>query len=83
MKEYNLSFSVPMDPSQQVRKKYYIMGLPVSYLVDPDGKLRGFISGARKWDSPASVEVMRSLNNYMTGNISNETSRKTAQLASK
>ena len=83
MKEYNLSFSVPIDPSQEVRKKYFIMGLPVSYLVDPDGKLRGFISGARKWDSPASIEVMRSLSNYMAGNISNKTSRKTTQLASK
>jgi len=77
MKEYSLTFSVPIDPSQQVRKKYYIMGLPVSYLVDPDGKLRGFISGARKWDSPASIEVMRSLNNYMIGSASNNLIKKT------
>jgi peroxiredoxin len=77
MKEYNLSFPVPIDPSQQVRKKYYIMGLPVSYLVDPNGKLRGFISGARSWDSPASIEVMRSLNNYLAGNTSNNLIKKT------
>jgi peroxiredoxin len=77
MKEYNLSFSVPIDPSQEVRKKYYIMGLPVSYLVDPNGKLRGFISGARSWDSPASIEVMRSLNNYLAGNTPNNLIKKT------
>ncbi len=61
VKEYGLTFPVLWDPDQKVRRGYYIMGLPTSYLVDSEGKLQGFVSGARAWDSPASKGVMESL----------------------
>jgi len=60
-KQYHLTFPVLLDPDQKIRKNYYIMGLPTSYLIDASGKLRGFVSGAREWDSAASEEVMLSL----------------------
>lgn len=56
-----LSFHILHDPDQKVRKQYYIMGLPTSYLVDGDGKMRGFVSGARTWDSLASQNALLSL----------------------
>jgi peroxiredoxin len=59
--EYQLTFPVLLDPDQKARKDYFILGLPTSYLIDADGKLKGYISGARAWDSPASKEVMLSL----------------------
>jgi peroxiredoxin len=59
--DLNLSFPVLLDPDRSVRKSYFIRGLPTSYLIDSEGKLRGFISGARNWDSPASLELMKSL----------------------
>lgn len=52
-KQYHLTFPVLLDPDQKIRKNYYIMGLPTSYLIDASGKLRGFVSGAREWDSAA------------------------------
>jgi peroxiredoxin len=57
----NLKFPVLLDPDRETRKAYFIRGLPTSYLIDADGKLRGFVSGARNWDSPASLELMKSL----------------------
>ena len=57
----NLSFPILLDPDRETRKAYFIRGLPTSYLIDSDGILRGFISGARNWDSPASLELMKSL----------------------
>jgi len=57
----NLTFPVLVDPGRETRKAYFIRGLPTSYLIDSEGKLRGFVSGAREWDNPASLELMKSL----------------------
>ena len=56
-----LSFHILLDPDQKVRKQYYIMGLPTSYLIDGEGKIRGYVSGARTWDSLASQNALLSL----------------------
>ena len=61
--QYNLTFPVLLDPGQEVRKAYFIMGLPTSYLIGPDGNLKGFVSGAREWDSPASIRMFSNLIN--------------------
>ena len=61
IKDYNLTFPVLLDPSQKVRKDYFILGLPTSYLIGADGKLKGFISGAREWDSAASKKMFSTL----------------------
>ena len=57
----NLNFHILRDPDQKVRKQYYIMGLPTSYLIDGDGKIRGYVSGARTWDSLTSKNTLLSL----------------------
>jgi peroxiredoxin len=61
IQNYNLTFPVLLDPSQKVRKDYFILGLPTSYLIGSDGKLKGFISGAREWDSNDSKEMFSTL----------------------
>jgi peroxiredoxin len=61
MDEYSLTFPVLLDPSQKVRKDYFILGLPTSYLIGKDGKLKGFISGAREWDSVAAKQMFHTL----------------------
>ena len=61
IKNYNLTFPVLLDPNQKVRKDYFIMGLPTSYLIGADGKLKGFISGAREWNSTASKKMFSTL----------------------
>ena len=57
----NLNFHILRDPDQKVRKQYYIMGLPTSYLIDGDGKIRGYVSEARTWDSLVSKNTLLSL----------------------
>ena len=61
IKKYKLTFPVLLDPSQKVRKNYFILGLPTSYLIGSDGKLKGFISGAREWNSDTSKEMFSTL----------------------
>ena len=60
--DLNLTFPILVDPDRETRNAYFIRGLPTSYLIDAEGKLRGFVSGSRNWDSPASLELMKSLN---------------------
>lgn len=61
VKKNNLTFPVLLDQNQEVRNKYHVMGLPTSYLIDGEGKIRGYASGARSWDSPDSQSLFLSL----------------------
>jgi peroxiredoxin len=61
VKSKKLTFQVLLDQDQKVRKKYHVMGLPTSYLIDGDGKIRGYASGARSWDSLDSQDLFLSL----------------------
>lgn len=70
-----LSFHILRDPDQVVRKQYYVMGLPTSYLIDGEGKIRGYASGARTWDSLASKNALLSLKG--TGPLAAVDGRKT------
>lgn len=61
VKKKNLTFTVLLDQDQKVRKQYHVMGIPTSYLIDGEGKIRGYASGARTWDSPDSQSLLLSL----------------------
>ena len=63
VKNNKLTFPVLLDQDQKVRKKYHVMGLPTSYLIDGKGKIRGYASGARTWDSADSQNLFLSLKN--------------------
>ena len=60
---YNLTFPILLDPGQEIRKSYFIMGLPTRYLIGSNGRLKGFISGAREWDNPSSIKMFSTLIN--------------------
>jgi len=55
--KYKLTFLNLLDPEQTVRKQYFIRGLPTSYLIDTEGQLRGFVSGARTWSIKDSEQL--------------------------
>ena len=57
----NLTFPVLLDQNQKVRKQYHIRGIPTRYLIDGEGKIRGYASGARSWDSTDSQDLLLSL----------------------
>jgi peroxiredoxin len=61
VKDNHLTFPVLLDQDQKVRKKYHVMGLPTSYLIDGEGNIRGYASGARSWDSRDSQNLFLSL----------------------
>ena len=64
IKNWGVTFPILLDQSQETRKRYFILGLPTSYLIDAEGKLQGFISGARHWDNEYTRQVIFSIKNY-------------------
>lgn len=45
VKEYKISFPTPMDKDAKVAKVYGVVGLPTTFIVDKDGKIREKVMG--------------------------------------
>jgi len=50
-----------MDLDGQVTEKWQPRGLPSTYLVDPQGKLRYLVLGGRDWTQPEYLQFIKSL----------------------
>ena len=55
-----------MDRDGKVTERWQPRGLPASFLVGPRGGLRYLVLGGRKWNSPAYLQFLRSLENPPT-----------------
>jgi thiol-disulfide isomerase/thioredoxin len=49
---YKLTFPVLLDPHNTVGTTLQIQGIPMSYLLDKQGRIAGMEMGARNWHSP-------------------------------
>ena len=59
--EYDISFTILMDPSSSLYQKYTIPGLPTTYIIDPEGYMVYRVLGGRVWDDPKIAEQIRLL----------------------
>jgi thiol-disulfide isomerase/thioredoxin len=48
--------SVYLDPKMAATQAFRPEGLPATYLIDPQGRILGFVEGGAEWDSPAMLE---------------------------
>lgn len=58
--DYNINFPLLMDLDSAVIKNYPVIGLPTSYVIDPEGRTVYRAIGGREWDAP---EIIQKLNN--------------------
>jgi len=56
-----LTFPILMDANGDVRNRYEVVGLPMSYLIGRDGKMSGRIIGIKAWDSPEAFALIEHL----------------------
>ena len=61
MKTHNLNFSTLLDADGRVAASYRVYGIPVSYVIDSDGRAIGMKSGSMDWASPRVVDMFREL----------------------
>ncbi len=53
-----LTFSILDDEQNVVGIKYFLTGLPETYIVDKQGIIREKIIGAAQWDTPGAVQMI-------------------------
>ncbi len=59
--EADPSFPILFDPESEVAKAYGVKGLPTTFLLDKDGKVRYRAVGGREFDHPEVVATIRRL----------------------
>ncbi len=63
MKKYGYTFTVVLDEDAYVSYRYRVRSHPMKFLIDPSGKIVGWASGYRQWDT----EAMRMLIKKVSG----------------
>lgn len=63
VKRLKLSFPVVLDPESTVSDRYQVSGLPVSFLIDQQGRIVGKITGSADWMSEKSIAQIETLLN--------------------
>jgi len=58
---YPVTFPILLDQSSKVVKRWPVLGLPTTFVVDPRGRIAYRAVGGRKWDAPALLKTIRSL----------------------
>jgi peroxiredoxin len=56
-----LTFTVLHDPSGRIESRYQVSGLPTTFVIDRDGRIRRKVLGAREWDEPPLADEIRQL----------------------
>ncbi len=59
--ELKLSFEILHDPSQEIEQIYQTTGVPETFIIGRDGKLRRRVIGADNWASPANIAFLERL----------------------
>jgi thiol-disulfide isomerase/thioredoxin len=52
------AMTIYLDPAAHAQQAFGIRGLPTSFLIDPEGVLRGKLEGAAEWDSPKMLALI-------------------------
>lgn len=63
VQEYKLTFPVLLDPQNVVGTRLQVRGIPMSYLLDKQGRLAGMELGAKNWNSPKMRQLIDQLLN--------------------
>ena len=61
VEQYKLTFPVLWDQEQEVAKRYQVAGIPISLLIDRQGRVAARVMGAREWDSAQWQNTVRGL----------------------
>lgn len=57
----NITFTVLLDQLLTVSNKYGVVGLPTTFLIDPQGNIIGVLEGAEDWSDPETLLFFENL----------------------
>ena len=61
VKSHNLTFLNLLDPKSEFAAQYGVRGIPISFLINPQGKVVAYASGYREWKSEEGRKVIEQL----------------------
>jgi peroxiredoxin len=61
VEEYELSFPILVDPEGEAFRKYFVRGIPVTYLLDRQGRIAGMFPGEADWSSEKAQALIDQL----------------------
>lgn len=61
VRERKLTYPVLLDPSLHGARQFGIVGLPATFLIGPDGFIKGVTYGPKEWDGPEARALIESL----------------------
>jgi cytochrome c biogenesis protein CcmG, thiol:disulfide interchange protein DsbE len=61
VEQFGLTFTVLHDPGGGIQSRYQVNGLPTTFLIDRDGRVRRKVMGAAEWDMPRFADEIRAL----------------------
>lgn len=57
----NIDFPVALDPTQEHTRKWPVVALPMTYIIDGKGRVIYSAAGPREWDAPDLIEKITAL----------------------
>jgi len=61
VKSHNLTFLNLLDSKSEVAAQYGVRGIPISFFINPQGKVVAFASGYREWENEEGRKVIEQL----------------------
>ena len=58
---FELSFPILLDPESEVNDLYKVSNMPTSFLIDGEGQIVSYVSGAAEWLEPDTVSLVEDL----------------------
>lgn len=59
--DVGVTFTILLDPGGEIENRFRVSGLPMTFLIDREGRLRQKIVGAREWNEPDITAQIREL----------------------
>ncbi|MDE2007049.1 MAG: TlpA family protein disulfide reductase [Rhodospirillales bacterium] len=50
-----------LDPDSTAATALKVEGVPATFLIDPEGRIRGFVQGAQDWAAPSAIARVKTL----------------------
>lgn len=57
-KDWNVNFTLLVDPGREAAKKYFVSFIPVTVLISPKGKIIRKFFGAQNWKNPELIKII-------------------------
>jgi peroxiredoxin len=61
VEDHGLTFPIVHDPDSRIQSAYPYVGLPMTFVIDREGRIVDRVLGAREWDQPEMESRLRNL----------------------